>query len=139
MGIKADDLLGAWACSGCHDAIDRRADMGLSRDYVRIAHLEGADDAVAFASGSIARRPTSVTDALKFPISFPTTLVVDICCQLFESSMNHVLGKFLFARPHSVRCLTECVSHCYQRFERDATTIAAAPATALPDSFFTHQ
>jgi hypothetical protein len=41
MGIKADDLLGAWACSGCHDAIDRRADMGLSRDYVRIAHLEG--------------------------------------------------------------------------------------------------
>jgi hypothetical protein len=41
MGIKADDLLGAWACSACHDAIDRRADMGLSRDYVRIAHLEG--------------------------------------------------------------------------------------------------
>lgn len=41
MGIKSDDLLGAWACSDCHDAIDRRAHMDLDRDYVRLAHLEG--------------------------------------------------------------------------------------------------
>ena len=41
MGIKADDLLGAWSCSACHDAIDRRAHTNLDRDYVRLAHLEG--------------------------------------------------------------------------------------------------
>jgi len=41
MGMKADDLLGAWACSSCHDAIDRRAHTDLDRDYVRLAHLEG--------------------------------------------------------------------------------------------------
>jgi len=41
MGMKADDLFGAWACSSCHDAIDRRAHTDLDRDYVRLAHLEG--------------------------------------------------------------------------------------------------
>lgn len=41
MGLKADDLLGAWACSACHDAIDRRSHTDLDRDYVRLAHLEG--------------------------------------------------------------------------------------------------
>jgi len=41
MGIKADDLLGAWACSACHDAVDRRFRTDLDRDYVRLAHLEG--------------------------------------------------------------------------------------------------
>ena len=41
MGMKADDLLGAWACSSCHDAIDRRSHTDLDRDYVRLAHLEG--------------------------------------------------------------------------------------------------
>lgn len=41
MGIKADDLLGAWACSACHDAIDRRSHADLDRDAVRLAHLEG--------------------------------------------------------------------------------------------------
>ena len=41
MGMKADDLLGAWACSSCHDAIDRRGHLDLDRDYVRLAHLEG--------------------------------------------------------------------------------------------------
>ena len=41
MGIKADDLLGAWACSSCHDAVDRRSNTDLDRDYVRLAHLEG--------------------------------------------------------------------------------------------------
>jgi len=41
LGIKSPDLIGAWACSACHDAIDRRAHMDLDRDYVRLAHLEG--------------------------------------------------------------------------------------------------
>ena len=41
MGMKADDLLGAWSCSACHDTIDRRAHTDLDRDYVRLAHLEG--------------------------------------------------------------------------------------------------
>jgi hypothetical protein len=41
MGMKADDLLGCWACSACHDTIDRRAHTDLDRDYVRLAHLEG--------------------------------------------------------------------------------------------------
>ena len=41
MGLKADDLLGAWACSACHDVIDRRFRTDLDRDYVRLAHLEG--------------------------------------------------------------------------------------------------
>jgi hypothetical protein len=41
MGLKAPDLLGAWSCSACHDAIDRRAHLDLDRDYVRLLHLEG--------------------------------------------------------------------------------------------------
>jgi hypothetical protein len=41
IGIKSPDLLGAWACSACHDAIDRRAHTDLDRDYVRLLHLEG--------------------------------------------------------------------------------------------------
>lgn len=48
MGIKSDDLaFGAWACSACHDAIDRRAHMDLERDYVRLAHAEGVMRTVA--------------------------------------------------------------------------------------------
>jgi hypothetical protein len=47
MGIKADDLLGAWACSACHDAIDRRSHTDLDRDYVRLAHLEGMARTIA--------------------------------------------------------------------------------------------
>ena len=41
MGTKSPDLIGAWACSACHDAIDRRANTDLDRDYVRLAHFEG--------------------------------------------------------------------------------------------------
>jgi hypothetical protein len=47
MGIKADDLLGAWACSSCHDAIDRRSHTDLDRDYVRLLHLEGMARTIA--------------------------------------------------------------------------------------------
>jgi hypothetical protein len=41
MGIKSPDLIAAWACSACHDAIDRRTHTDLERDYVKLAHLEG--------------------------------------------------------------------------------------------------
>jgi len=41
MGMKSPDLIAAWACSACHDAIDRRLHTDLERDYVRLAHLEG--------------------------------------------------------------------------------------------------
>ena len=40
-GLKAPDILGAWACSACHDVIDRRNHPELDRDYVKLAHLEG--------------------------------------------------------------------------------------------------
>lgn len=41
FGLKPPDWLGAFACSNCHDAIDRRRFMDLERDYVRLAHAEG--------------------------------------------------------------------------------------------------
>ena len=41
MGMKSPDILGAWACSACHDAIDRRDHTDLDRDFVRLAHLDG--------------------------------------------------------------------------------------------------
>jgi len=41
IGFKSPDLIAAWACSACHDAIDRRSHTDLERDYVRLAHLEG--------------------------------------------------------------------------------------------------
>lgn len=41
MGMKSPDLIGAWACSACHDAIDRRDHTDLERDFVRLAHLDG--------------------------------------------------------------------------------------------------
>ena len=47
MGMKSPDILGAWACSACHDAIDRRAHTDLDRDYVRLLHLEGMARTIA--------------------------------------------------------------------------------------------
>jgi hypothetical protein len=47
IGIKSPDVLGAWACSSCHDAIDRRAHTDLDRDYVRLLHLEGMARTIA--------------------------------------------------------------------------------------------
>lgn len=41
VGMKAPDELGAWACSACHDAIDRRTHTDLDREYVMQAHYEG--------------------------------------------------------------------------------------------------
>jgi hypothetical protein len=40
MGIKPHDLLGAWACSSCHDEIDRRT-RRISPDEASLAHCEG--------------------------------------------------------------------------------------------------
>lgn len=40
MGIKPHDLLGAWACSSCHDEIDRRT-RRIDADSAALAHLEG--------------------------------------------------------------------------------------------------
>jgi hypothetical protein len=39
-GQKAPDLLGAWACSACHDEIDGRS-REYERDFVRLAFYEG--------------------------------------------------------------------------------------------------
>ena len=42
MGIKSPDLLGAWACSACHDEIDGRTrKSGMTRDELRLAHYDG--------------------------------------------------------------------------------------------------
>ncbi|WP_301673828.1 DUF1364 domain-containing protein [Neisseria blantyrii] len=41
MGIKPSDLLGAFACSACHDAVDERVRMDLTHDELRAAHAEG--------------------------------------------------------------------------------------------------
>lgn len=40
-GQKAPDVIGAHACSACHDAIDRRAHTDLERDFVRLHFYEG--------------------------------------------------------------------------------------------------
>ncbi len=40
--MQSPDVFGAWACSDCHDAIDRRRyDKVVSREYVQLAHLQG--------------------------------------------------------------------------------------------------
>lgn len=41
MGMKSPDLIAAWSCSSCHDAIDRRSHTFLDRDFVKLLHLEG--------------------------------------------------------------------------------------------------
>ena len=42
MGMKSPDLIGACACSACHDELDGRTrKSGLSRDELRLAHYDG--------------------------------------------------------------------------------------------------
>jgi hypothetical protein len=41
-GIKTSDLLGAYCCSGCHDALDGRVRTNYSRDELKLHHYEGA-------------------------------------------------------------------------------------------------
>lgn len=40
IGMKPHDILGAWACSACHDEIDRRTRI-FENKSVRLAHAEG--------------------------------------------------------------------------------------------------
>ncbi|OBW97466.1 phage protein [Gallibacterium anatis] len=40
VGMKPDDMFGAWACSSCHDEIDRRT-RKMDYELVRLAHVEG--------------------------------------------------------------------------------------------------
>ncbi|RRO02398.1 DUF1364 domain-containing protein [Pectobacterium aquaticum] len=39
-GIKPDDIQGAWACSSCHDEIDRRT-RHTDTETERLCHAEG--------------------------------------------------------------------------------------------------
>lgn len=43
IGMKPPDIIGAHACSSCHDLIDGRtkAPAGMTRAEVRLAHAEG--------------------------------------------------------------------------------------------------
>lgn len=41
MGMKSPDLIGAWACSACHDLVDGRTHTALSKDDLRLMHLHG--------------------------------------------------------------------------------------------------
>lgn len=41
MGMKAPDLLGSWACSACHDVVDRRVRTDFERDYTELSLLRG--------------------------------------------------------------------------------------------------
>ena len=41
VGMKPNDIFGAWACSSCHDAVDGRIKTDYSRDDLRLAHAEG--------------------------------------------------------------------------------------------------
>lgn len=42
MGLKSHDLLGAWACSHCHDLVDGRiTDAIISNSARRLLHLDG--------------------------------------------------------------------------------------------------
>lgn len=41
VGIKPNNLQGAWCCSYCHDAVDGRRDIGIPRTELRLYHAEG--------------------------------------------------------------------------------------------------
>lgn len=40
VGMKPNDLQGAWACSSCHDYCDGRV-KNFNREEARLAHAEG--------------------------------------------------------------------------------------------------
>jgi len=41
MAQKVTDIHGAYACSNCHDAVDRRLKTNLSITDLKLAHYEG--------------------------------------------------------------------------------------------------
>ncbi len=48
MGMKSPDLIGAWACSACHDEVDGRTHKsGMTHDELRLAHFEGMARTIA--------------------------------------------------------------------------------------------
>jgi hypothetical protein len=48
MGMKSPDLIGAWACSACHDELDGRTHKsGRTHDELRLAHFEGMARTIA--------------------------------------------------------------------------------------------
>lgn len=47
VGMKAPDLLGAWSCSACHDAIDYRSKTDFAPEFLRQCHLEGMARTIA--------------------------------------------------------------------------------------------
>lgn len=40
-GVKPTDLWVAWGCRNCHDLVDERVRSDFSREYLKLAHLEG--------------------------------------------------------------------------------------------------
>ena len=40
-GIKPPDMMGAWACFACHDAVDGRNRQGRDYEFLRLCHAEG--------------------------------------------------------------------------------------------------
>ena len=41
-GLKSPDILGAWACSACHDYADgRKRSANFNREQIRFMHAEG--------------------------------------------------------------------------------------------------
>ena len=48
MGMKSPDLIGAWACSACHDELDGRTHKsGMTHDELRLAHYDGMARTIA--------------------------------------------------------------------------------------------
>jgi hypothetical protein len=41
VGMKSNDLLGAYGCSACHDVVDRRVSTELPRPVVEVAFWQG--------------------------------------------------------------------------------------------------
>lgn len=41
VGIKPNDLIGSWACSSCHDAIDGRVKTKYTHEELELSHLQG--------------------------------------------------------------------------------------------------
>jgi hypothetical protein len=41
MGMKRKSIFGAYCCSSCHDAVDFRVKVPVSRNELIIAHYEG--------------------------------------------------------------------------------------------------
>jgi len=41
IGMKSPDLVGAWACSACHDLVDGRTRTELDKNDLRLMHLHG--------------------------------------------------------------------------------------------------